>query len=56
MTEIRTGWAVIIIHDDAFAGADAEEIERRKRAVIAACEEILRRQETRIATSRRSSQ
>ena len=49
MSEIR-------IHEDAFAGASAEEIERRKQAARAACEEILRRRETRIAASLRSSQ
>lgn len=34
---------IIRIHDDAYAGATAQEIERRKRAAVIAAERILRR-------------
>ena len=38
--EMKINGATVRFHDDAYAGASKEEIERRKRQAQAVCEQI----------------
>lgn len=45
--EMKINGATVRFHDDAYAGASQEEIERRKRQAQAVCEQIFQNAEKR---------